>query len=375
MTAPIFVLVALLTAAVVVLLVLLARSRRGEAEPAPTAPPSTERDLPSEIVSRMREGVIVLNETLTPILANDAARSILGLAPDSLPVRLRSDEMLSLARRAVAERQITETELSLWPRRINVRVRVLPLEDDRGAAIFLQDVTHEVQVQQIRRQFVVNASHELKTPVTGLLALAEAVRNALPGDVEAAERFSEQLIREAQRLSNLTRDLLDLTRVEDPSGLVAGPIDLAEIARHEVTQLKTLADDREVTLDTHIDEPVVVRGDEQQLGLMVKNLVDNAVRYSSAGGKVIVEVDREEEEGVLRVEDDGVGIPLREQSRVFERFYRVDEGRDRDSGGSGLGLSIVKHVVELHGGHVALESELGEGSTFTVRLPLVTHAA
>ncbi len=323
----------------------------------------------------MREGVIVLNETLTPILANDAARSILGLAPDSLPVRLRSDEMLSLARRAVAERQITETELSLWPRRINVRVRVLPLEDDRGAAIFLQDVTHEVQVQQIRRQFVVNASHELKTPVTGLLALAEAVRNALPGDVEAAERFSEQLIREAQRLSNLTRDLLDLTRVEDPSGLVAGPIDLAEIARHEVTQLKTLADDREVTLDTHIDEPVVVRGDEQQLGLMVKNLVDNAVRYSSAGGKVIVEVDREEEEGVLRVEDDGVGIPLREQSRVFERFYRVDEGRDRDSGGSGLGLSIVKHVVELHGGHVALESELGEGSTFTVRLPLVTHAA
>ncbi|MEA2447304.1 MAG: two-component system, OmpR family, sensor histidine kinase SenX3, partial [Actinomycetota bacterium] len=328
-----------------------------------------------EIVDRMGEGVVVLSDSLTPLMANPAARSMLGLPPDSLPARLRSDEMLSLARRAVADQQSAEAEISLWPRRITVRVRALPMKEAGAVVVYFQDVTQEAQVQQIRRQFVVNASHELKTPVTGLMALGEAVRNALPSDVPAAERFSEQLIREAERLTNLTRDLLDLTRVEDPSYLKTESVDLTEVARNELGTLDTLAERRGVKLVTYLDESVRVRGDRQQLGLMVKNLVDNAIRYSDEGGTVSIEVQCEEEEAIVRVADTGSGIPLRDQGRVFERFYRVDEGRARESGGSGLGLSIVKHVTELHSGHVGLISELGEGSTFTVHLPLLRESA
>jgi signal transduction histidine kinase len=176
-------------------------------------------------------------------------------------------------------------------------------------------------------------------------------------------------------LTNLTRDLLDLTRVEDPSYLKTESVDLTEVARNELGTLDTLAERRGVKLVTYLDESVRVRGDRQQLGLMVKNLVDNAIRYSDEGGTVSIEVQCEEEEAIVRVADTGSGIPLRDQGRVFERFYRVDEGRARESGGSGLGLSIVKHVTELHSGHVGLISELGEGSTFTVHLPLLRESA
>jgi signal transduction histidine kinase len=249
------------------------------------------------------------------------------------------------------------------------------MTENGAVVVYLQDVTQEAQVQQIRRQFVVNASHELKTPVTGLMALGEAVRNALPDDVPAAERFSEQLIREADRLSTLTRDLLDLTRVEDPSYLKTESIDLIEVARGELEVLDTLAERRGVKLVTYLGDKVAVRGDRQQLGLLVKNLVDNAIRYSDSGGTVSIEVHAEDEEAIVRVSDTGAGIPLRDQGRVFERFYRVDEGRGRENGGSGLGLSIVKHVTELHSGHVGLTSELGEGSTFTIHLPLLREPA
>jgi signal transduction histidine kinase len=376
MTTTAWILTGTMAVVIVALALALRRVDRPSAPPI-NEPPSerNERSLPDEIVARMGEGVVVLNDSLTPITANPAARSMLGLPPDSLPARLRSDEMLSLARRAHTDGQAAEAEIDLWPRRITVRVRALPMNDAQGIIIYFEDVTQEAQLQQVRRQFVVNASHELKTPVTGLMALGEAVRNALPHDVPAAERFSEQLIREAERLSNLTRDLLDLTRVEDPSYLKTESVDLIGIARNEVGMLDDLAERRGVKLITYLDEQVPVRGDRQQLGLLIKNLVDNAIRYSNAGGTVSVEIETEDDEAVVRVSDDGTGIPLRDQSRVFERFYRVDEGRARESGGSGLGLSIVKHVSELHGGHVSLESQLGEGSTFTVRLPFLGRPA
>lgn len=365
--------------AVVIILLTLALLRRDRSpgiipdEPTDVSAPVEPRFV-DEIVARMGEGVVVLSHALTPLMANPAARSMLGLPPDSLPARLRSDEMLSLARRAIADQQSAEAEISLWPRRITVRVRALPMKETGAVVIYFQDVTQEAHVQQIRRQFVVNASHELKTPVTGLMALGEAVRNALPHDVPAAERFSEQLIREAERLSNLTRDLLDLTRVEDPSYLKTESVDLIEIARSALGVLDDLAERRGVKLVTYLDDQVQVHGDRQQLSLLIKNLVDNAIRYSDEGGTVSIEIQSEDEEAIVRVSDDGAGIPLRDQGRVFERFYRVDEGRARESGGSGLGLSIVKHVTELHGGHVGLESELGEGSTFTVRLPIISES-
>ena len=320
-------------------------------------------------LQEMPDGIVILNDVLTPVFANLAARQFLQISEEGLPPRLPHPELASMARRALFEGSDFGSTLHFDDQERDVAVRVIPLGDSDGVAITVRDVTHEVRTQQVRKQFVVNASHELKTPVTGLLALGEAIREALPADVTAAERLSEQLIRDADRLGKLTQDLLDLSRIEDPSSIRPTFVDLAELARHEATQLKDLAEGRGVEVDLDLEERTVVSGDEQQLGLMVRNLIDNAIRYTEEGGRVRIET-RREREAVLAVADNGVGIPLRDQARVFERFYRVDEGRGRERGGSGLGLSIVRHVAELHAGHVSLESELGEGSTFSVRLPL-----
>ena len=327
-----------------------------------------ERRRSVELLEKMDEGVLVLNDTLTPVTANGAARRLLAF--ESLtPAHFGSDEILSLARRAIVEGRHVEDALQLWPQRITVRVRAIPLEDQGGVAIVLQDVTEELGTQRIRRQFVANASHELKSPVAGMQALSEAIRDAVHDDPTMAERFSEKLVGEAERLGRLISDLLDLSRLEDPANISRHSTNLSRVAREQIDQVKAAGSSKEMSFEHHIDDDVWVQGDDQQLGLMIRNLLDNAIRYTPERGAVTTTVSANGDDAVLSVSDTGMGIPLKAQARVFERFYRVDKDRSRDRGGTGLGLSIVKHVAELHGGHVSLDSELGEGSTFTVRLP------
>nr|MBA2600253.1 GHKL domain-containing protein [Actinomycetota bacterium] len=327
-----------------------------------------ERRRSVELLERMDEGVLVLNDTLTPVTANGAARRLLGFDSPT-PAHVGSDEILSLARRAMVESRHVEEALQLWPQRVTVRVRAIPLEDQGGVVVVLQDVTEELGTQRIRRQFVANASHELKSPVAGMQALSEAIRDAVHDDPSMAERFSEKLIGEAERLGRLISDLLDLSRLEDPANVSRRSTNLSRVALEQIEQVQIAASSKEMHFEYHIDDDVWVQGDHQQLGLMIRNLLDNAIRYTPERGAVTASVSATEDDAVLSVSDTGMGIPLKAQARVFERFYRVDKDRSRDRGGTGLGLSIVKHVAELHGGHVSLESELGEGSTFTVRLP------
>ncbi|MDQ3619267.1 MAG: ATP-binding protein [Actinomycetota bacterium] len=327
-----------------------------------------ERRRSVELLEKMDEGVLVLNDTLTPVMANGAARRLLGF-DNPAPAHVGSDEILSLARRAMVESRHVEEALQLWPQRVTVRVRAIPLEDQGGVAVVLQDVTEELGTQRIRRQFVANASHELKSPVAGMQALSEAIRDAVHDDPSMAERFSEKLIGEAERLGRLISDLLDLSRLEDPANVSRRSTNLSRVAQEQIEQVQPAASTKEMQFEYHIDSDVWVQGDHQQLGLMIRNLLDNAIRYTPERGTVTLSVSGHRDDAVLSVSDTGMGIPLKAQARVFERFYRVDKDRSRDRGGTGLGLSIVKHVVELHGGHVSLDSELGEGSTFTVRLP------
>ena len=356
--------------------VLLLRNRRPPApskEPSARASARIDRD-PAAPLDKMDLGVVVLNETLAPVAANAAARRLLRLPPTGLPARLRSDELLSVARRALHTGERAETELNLWPERRRIRARAIEADSDE-VTVFLEDVTEEVQAHQVRRQFVVNASHELKTPVAGIQALAETVNQAIEDDPAAAKRFARKLLIESERLSRLIQDLLDLSRLEDPAHFSNASVDLGAVVEREAQGLRGLAEERRVELDVQVVTGAVVRGDEQQVGLLARNLIDNAIRYTPVDGSVTVNVERDDTEAVLEVEDTGAGIPLNAQSRVFERFFRVDEDRSRTSGGTGLGLSIVKHVAEMHGGHVSLRSELGEGSTFRVRLPLLTEDA
>jgi signal transduction histidine kinase len=164
---------------------------------------------------------------------------------------------------------------------------------------------------------------------------------------------------------------LDLSRLEDPAGVPEEPTDLAQIAHHEFEELNSAAAAKNMELIERIAPEVWVRGDDEQIALMVRNLLENAVRYTSDGGNVTLGVTDRDGWAIVTVTDTGIGIPREAQGRVFERFYRVDRARSRDRGGTGLGLAIVKHVAELHGGHVAVESVVGEGSTFTVSLPLL----
>jgi signal transduction histidine kinase len=321
-----------------------------------------------EVLDTLTVGVLLLTTSLTPVFANSAARRFLRLSDSEMPARLGSDELVSIARRALAHRELVETEMTLWPARTHVRVQAIPREED--VVVLLDDVSQEQRTHQIRRQFVVNASHELKTPVAGMQVLAEAIAHAIDDDPRTAKDFALRLMGESERLGRLIQDLLDLSRLEDPAHFSDQRVDLAEIVRAETARLEEPAGTGAVMLSTDATARTVIRGDGQQLALMVRNLIDNAIRYTAPGGRVDVRLESDETEVVLAVEDTGAGIPLQAQARVFERFFRVDQDRARDSGGTGLGLSIVKHVAESHGGHVELESELGEGSAFRVRLPV-----
>ena len=328
-----------------------------------------------EIVDRISEGVVVLDSELTPLLVNSSARRNLGLQGPGLPLRLPplrlpSQDVLEVARRAAGLGEGVEEIVSLWfPSRTELRVRAMPLAHGGEVLVLLEDVTEELRARQIRTEFVSHASHELKSPIAGLHTLAEAVHEAIGDDPPAAARFSEKMIAESIRLARLIDDLLDLSRLEEATRIPDETVSLSSVAQKEFEQIEPSGAAKGVTVRDSIAPDVLVKGDDQQLALMVRNLLDNAVRYTSGGGRVEITVFAEGDSVVLRVSDTGIGIPREAQARIFERFYRVDKARSRERGGTGLGLAIVKHVAELHGGRVDVTSELGEGSVFTARLP------
>jgi signal transduction histidine kinase len=232
----------------------------------------------------------------------------------------------------------------------------------------IRDVTEARRADKVRRDFVANASHELKTPAATIQAAAETIFTAAHDDPSVVPRFAAQLEREAVRLSRIVSDLLDLSRLESGSQL-DGAIALDVVLRDEGERFEDRAAEASVQLTIRAGDVARVRGSARDLALLTRNLVDNAIRYTAPGGRVEVALVDEGPEVVLSVEDSGIGIPTRDLPRIFERFYRVDRARSRETGGTGLGLAIVKHVVENHGGRISVDSELGRGTRFEVRLP------
>ena len=339
-------------------------------EPPSAAPAYSSRPQLWELLDQIDEGVLILDERLRPTLANAAASRILGVQGDRLPARLPSEEVVVVARRTQRNGAETEELLNLWyPRRSTIKARAVPIAGSSDLLIVLQDVTEEVLSQKIRTEFVAHASHELKSPVAGLQALAEAVQQAAGDDPHTVERFADKMVAEAGRLARLITDLLDLSRLEEPAQIPEEPTDLSAVTQRELTHVGPMAEDKGMRLEAQIQDGVWVRGDDQQLSLMIGNLLENAIRYTPEGGLVRLELAIIGTDAAVTVADTGIGIPLEAQGRVFERFYRVDRARSRARGGTGLGLAIVKHVAELHGGEVSVQSELGRGSTFTARIP------
>ncbi len=280
-------------------------------------------------------------------------------------------ELLDLVRQVRRDGQIRESDLVLRQRRGRARqvaARVAPL-GSRLILVLVEDRTRERRVEAIRRDFVANVSHELKTPVGALNLLAEAVGEAAE-DPEAVHRFSQRMRTESERLTRLVQQIIELSRLQgdDPLDEV-DPIGVDTLAERAIDRVKVDAADKDVELQFAGDRGLTVLGNQEELVVALGNLIENAIAYSPEGTRVTVSARAKDDTVDIVVADQGVGIPSAEIDRIFERFYRVDPARARSTGGTGLGLSIVKHVAATHGGEVGVWSVEGEGSTFTLSLP------
>ncbi len=258
-----------------------------------------------------------------------------------------------------------------FPRRVlNVGARSEPIGAD--VAVVVDDLTEARRVEAVRRDFVANVGHEIKTPVGALTVLAEAALDARD-DPDAVRRFVGRMQREAQRLSRLVQELLDLSRLQGGEPLPElTQVSVDAAVDEAVDRARPAADAKRIELVRGGDIGLTVTAAEDQIVTAVRNLLDNAVAYSPAHTRVAIGVHRRDDSVELAVADQGIGIAAEDQERIFERFYRVDPARSRETGGTGLGLAIVKHIVGNHGGEVTVWSEPGAGSTFTIRLPLTT---
>ena len=326
-----------------------------------------ERRAMALVLSSMREGVLLVEPEGRVVFANPALERLLGQTPSSLDALFPLD-LREAVRAATSDREPHRTEVEAGAPARRFSGDAIPVGEDGAVLLVVRDVTEARRLEAVRRDFVSNASHELKTPVASIRAAAETISTAAHEDPGVVPRFAERLEREALRLSRIVSDLLDLSRLETGISLEE-LVALDAVVREEAERFGPQAVEAGIVLDVAADPGPPVRGATRELALLVRNLVDNAIRYTRPGGRVDVRLASADGEVVLTVADTGIGIPSRDLGRVFERFYRVDRARSRETGGTGLGLSIVKHVAENHGGTVTARSELGVGSTFEVRLP------
>ncbi|WP_255954492.1 sensor histidine kinase [Streptomyces odontomachi] len=342
----------------------------------PVLPPGVDT-----VLSVLRSSAVVLDESDGVVKASSAAYA-LGLVRGG---KLAVEPMMKMARETRRDGEIRQVELDL-PRRgtgrgeaLAVSARVAPL-GSRLVLLLVEDLTEARRIEAVRRDFVANVSHELKTPVGALSLLSEAVMDAAD-DPEAVERFAGRMQLEATRLTSLVQELIDLSRVQNDDPLEdAEPVRVAELAAEAIDRCRHQAGTKQITIAARGTDGLHVWGNRGQLAAALGNLVENAVNYSAARTRVGIAARRVPARGgpgggaaqaviEIAVTDQGIGISERDKERIFERFYRVDPARSRATGGTGLGLAIVKHVAASHGGEVTVWSSEGQGSTFTLRLP------
>jgi len=319
-------------------------------------------------LSHIAEGVVLADERGEIVFRNSRAEAYAGARHgDALAERT----LVDLLERALAGYAGTEP-LDLWgPPRRTLILSAFPLHDGPqvvGALAMVEDVSEKRRLDAVRRDFVANIGHELKTPVGALSLLCEALADET--DVEEFRRLTASMQREAIRLGHIIEDLLDLSRIEAEEAPLSEPVPVHLIVADAVERVRTKADHRGIHVAVPpVDQTLIVLGDRRQLVSAIDNLLENAVKYSDDGSSVRLTAGLVEGVLAIAVEDHGIGIPTRDLERIFERFYRVDRARARDTGGTGLGLSIVRHVAHNHGGEVQVVSREGEGTTFTLILP------
>jgi len=314
------------------------------------------------------QAIVVCDEAGEPVFRNARAVALMGNRHSDALAAQAVDELLASTAPGASE----ERTLELYgPPRRTLMVRTVSLDNGQralGVIAVIDDVSERRRLEEVRRDFVANVSHELKTPMGALGLLAETL--LAETEPEVSRRLAHRIHTEAFRISRVIDDLLDLSRIESEESPPREPVLVNLVMAEAAERVRSAAEQRgvEVALEEP-SPPVAVLGDRRQLTSAIYNLLENAVKFSYPGGTVHATGQVKDNEVLLTVTDQGVGIPARDLERVFERFYRVDHGRSRQTGGTGLGLAIVRHVAQNHHGSVQVDSREGEGATFTLVLP------
>lgn len=345
---------------------------------------TADRNRLAAIFAGMVEGVIDVDENQQILHVNEAAANLLRLNPRDcvnkpLWQEIRLKEITSALDQAMESRDVVKSQLRLSRESdelvVDIYAASLSTEsgDPIGAVIVLNDITELENLSRVRTDFVANASHELKTPITAIRGLAETVLSDEEIDRASIVKFMQRIHSQSLRLSQLVSDLMAISRLESShSEADFTVVNLSLLVKQAVLAAEPAAEAKQQALVLEMkDEHLNINGDRQNMSQLVDNLIDNAIKYTPEHGRIQVSLGREDGQVVLMVKDDGIGISHQYQQRVFERFYRVDKVRSQSLGGTGLGLSIVKNIVEKHDGTINLNSQPGTGSTFTVRIPVV----
>ena len=345
----------------------------------------TERDQLSTILKSMNEGVItVTSEGLITHVNAAACRMLRTSGERCLGQALTdidgSDNLDHAFRQCQQQQTSVEQTIQLdgytFSRHYRLHVTLLKQSHQADAILVLQDITAVQRIDKMRADFVANASHELKTPITAIRGFAETLIEDDTIDRAIQQRFMRKIHGQSIRLSALVSDLLALSRLESNDEAYNTQVDLQQVVQRVCANLQAVAQTQQVTLELQTkDGPMMLLGDDNALGQMATNLIDNAIKYTAAKGTVTVALTVTEGVAVLAVKDNGLGIDESDQERIFERFYRVDKARSQSLGGTGLGLAIVKHIVQSHKGLLQLNSKLNQGSTFTIKIPLSTYTS
>jgi two-component system phosphate regulon sensor histidine kinase PhoR len=324
------------------------------------------------ILNGMTEGVALVQDGLITV-ANPAFARLLGVPGDLEGRGVREATRLPAVGEAIdaatVDRAEASREVMVGPRTLTLQAHPLGSAEPRQAVVVLIDMTEQRRLEKLRRDFVANASHELRTPVAAIVGVAETLAAGAADDPAARRSFLDILTRHAQRLSRLTADLLDIARLEAGYKPRVESLQADAVVDTVLSTLRIKAAEKEIALTAQVPADLLIAAERAAVEQIITNLAENAIKYTPANGSVTVTADRRANQVVLSVIDTGPGIPPEAHNRVFERFYRVDDARSRDMGGTGLGLAIVKHLALANRGDVRVESEIGKGSRFIVTLP------
>ena len=343
-----------------------------------------ERNRLAMIFTGMVEGVIYVNKQQEIIHINQAAANMLNLSTITsiklvLAKQIAIPEITDAVQTAISQHTVVKTQVQRNLNKeqnevIDIYVAALNNEqkDSVGAVIVLNDISELAYLERVRRDFVANASHELKTPITAIRGFTEMILDdsTMPEDIR--NRFIKKIEAQSIRLASLVTDLMSISRLEaNQTGVIFEAIDLTASVKQTIANAGYNADEKNISISSQLPKgKTIISGDQQEINQLLDNLINNAIKYTPAKGNINISLDKLQGQARISVKDTGIGISLAHQQRIFERFYRIDKARSRDLGGTGLGLSIVKNIVEKHQGTITVTSKINHGSTFSVFLPL-----